>query len=94
MSASPEVVVCAANRHRESGVIILGARHYDGVMRQAMQVCGGFPYWRNCDQGFINQRGEFLTRERALEIARANGQVKYECGNGTANTELFSENLY
>ncbi len=86
------MIVCAANRHRDTGLIICGARHFDPIMRATMHKLGGFPYWGNCDQGFINQRGEFLTREEAYVIALGNGQIKRRCGgdNGT----LFSENLY
>lgn len=85
-------IVCAANRHRDTGLIVAGARHYDAVMREQMYANGGFPFWNNCDQGFIDQRGEFLTREEALVIALANGQRRFRCGGD--ETELYSENLW
>jgi len=85
-------IVCAANRHRETGRIVCGARHYDPIMRAQMMASEGFPHWRNCDQGFIDQRGAFLTREEAHAIAALNGQIRHRCG-GDEGT-LFSENLW
>jgi hypothetical protein len=85
-------VVCAANRHRETGLIICGARHYDPIMRAVMKQLGGWPYWNNVDQGFIDQRGVFMEREEALRVALAAGQRAYRCG-GDEQT-LYSENLY
>ena len=47
------------------------------------------------EQGFVNQFGEFLTREEAWEIADAQGKVDIE-RNGGENTRgtLYSEGLY
>lgn len=85
-------IVCAANRHCETGLIVCGARHFDSLMRAVMNATGGFPHWNNCDQGFIDQRGVFYTREEALVIALANGQRRFRCGGD--ETRLYSENLY
>lgn len=82
-------VVCEAIRH-ESGLIICGARHRDPVMRAQAEASG--LNWKGCEQGFINQFAEFLTREEALEVAKASGQplnLDYCSGN-----KLFSEGLY
>ncbi len=88
-------VVCAANRHRVSGLIVCGARHFDDTMRTVMRLTGGFPYWLDCDQGFLDQRGTFLTRQEAWVIAEANGQIKKRVGGDTIDGgTLFSENLY
>lgn len=84
-------IVCAANKHRESGLIVCGARHYDNIMRKLMTELGGFPYWNNCEQGFIDQWGNFLTREEALIIAEDNKQIKKKCGNPNI---LFSEDVW
>tara|TARA_R110000765_G_scaffold67960_1_gene131423 strand:+ start:384 stop:605 length:222 start_codon:yes stop_codon:yes gene_type:complete len=43
-------------------------------------------------QGFIDQFGQFLTREEAHVIAKKNGQIVKRCG-GDEKT-LYSENLY
>ncbi len=86
------VVVCAAIRSSQ-GKIIAGARHYDSVMRPL-----AFPNderkgeWINCEQGFIDQFGVFMSREEAWTIAEAANQIK----NIKAATVgcLFSEDLY
>lgn len=87
-----EWVVCAANRH-PSGLIICGARHRDPIMR-AQAEASGLDDWRQCEQGFINQFGEFLTREEAMIKVKLSGQPfdAERCGgNGKM---LFSEGLY
>lgn len=85
----PSRIVCAAMR--KDGRIITGARHYDKVMREQMEASEGLVWWRTCEQGFINQFGEFLTREEAWEIANTNGQIIRE---STIDGMLFSECLY
>jgi len=47
----------------------------------------------NCEQGFINQFGDFLTREEALTIVQENGQ-RFNAERNGSTTELFSEGLY
>ena len=44
------------------------------------------------EQGFVDQRGEFLTREEAHSIALAEDQIRRRCGDDERT--LFSENLY
>jgi hypothetical protein len=107
------LVVCAANRHKETGRIILGARHWDDQMRSQVLpnykeiitgIEGGdltvlklfkstyqslFIAW---DQGFIDQRLNFLTREEAYVIAKENNQIRFRCGGDEG--VLYSENLY
>ena len=81
-------VVCAANRFHD-GVIILGARHWDQLMRDhAIQLgrmqCGA-------EQGFIDQFRVFMTREEAWQVAVDAGQIIRDVG---CSGELYSENLY
>lgn len=83
-------VVCAALRHN-SGEILCGPRHFDGIM-QARIAFDPFGHWRAAEQGFVDQRGNFLTREQAYLVAKAAGQIIRRCG-GDEGT-LFSENLY
>lgn len=92
MEKSPQRIVCAANRHKESGRIITGARHFDKIMRAQIDASEGSQFWKGSEQGFINQFGEFLTREEAHAIAKENGQIIRRCG-GDEKT-LYSENLY
>lgn len=95
-------VVCSANRHRISGVIVCGARHYDDlIMRKVMRALGGFPYWNNCDQGFIDQWGTYMDRTEAMQVALAAGQVHRrsrdtvtDVGPDANDPELYSEDLY
>ncbi len=92
MLSSPRIV-CAANRTRFTGEVVIGVRHYDSFMLRY--------YKDNCvmgdpvDQGFIDQYGVFYTRTEAWKIAETNGQIINRCGGDTANGgTLFSENLY
>lgn len=90
-------VVCAANKF-PNGFIICGARHWDKIMHNAVEaiedrkekgVKGGKE-----QQGFINQFGEFLTREEAMLLVKENGQrFDYE-RNGDQDNKLFSEGIY
>jgi len=87
-------VVCAACRY--DGVIVVGIRHLDTLMRQTIKamypdedggaICRKF----SREQGFVDQFGNFLTRKEALKIATEKDQI-YRVTN---DNELFSENLY
>lgn len=83
-------VVCAAIRD-ESGNIVCGPRHYDHLMHKQIAA---FPKgsWNLAEQGFVDQHGDWLTREEAWEIAEAAGQIVRRCGGD--GKELYSENLY
>jgi hypothetical protein len=48
--------------------------------------------WNRAEQGFVDQRGEYLTREEAFEVASKAGQIIRRCGGDEGR--LFSENLY
>ena len=96
----PRFVVCAAMR--KDGFIIAGARHFDTVMRVAIKALNlGFGNW---EQGFIDQKGIFMTREEAWKVADARGQIRRPTGwepsleprkpNVGDEGCLFSENLY
>ena len=101
-------VVCAACRHRPTGLIVTGARHFDKVMRAQIFSLQGYDKcaaalgqfkemlssddWRNLDQGFIDNYGDFLTREEAWYVAKYSNQIKFP--TSTAERFLFSENLY
>ena len=83
-------IVCAAMLQK--GRIITGARHYDAIMRSQMKASEGLAWWRGCEQGFIDQRGNFLTRGEAHKLAAANGQILRRCAGD--HETLCSENLY
>lgn len=83
-------VVCAAIRD-ENGIIICGPRHFDHIMH--VQIAA-HPEgsWNLAEQGFVDQFGEWLTREEALTVALEAHQIVRRCGGD--DCELFSENLY
>lgn len=85
MSDKRQVIVCAANQE-PSGNLILGVRHCDMIMHSHRTDL------RHTEQGFIDNFGNFLTREQAWVVAEAAGQIKYRVGGDTKR--LFSENLY
>lgn len=90
-SRREQVVVCAACRLGTT--IVLGVRHFDMFMCAQLQHLEGDWTNDNTEQGFINQYGEFLTRQDALLIVQTNKQVFNSKRNGS-KTKLFSEGLY
>lgn len=80
-------IVCAAIRHRETGVKICGARHHN-CLHSACRF-GKQGEW---EQGFIDQFHQFLTREEAWLVAVRQNQIFRRCGGDEG--KLFSENLY
>lgn len=83
-------IVCAACRWPD-GHIILGIRHFSPDMILSAHLQG----YRTIDcreQGFVDQYGNYLTRQEAYQIAEKNGQYNpYE--PYTPGT-LYSEDLY
>ena len=96
---SQPVIVCAACLHHEIDKMIVGPKHWDGVMRQQlghMQVVYNnevktFAGWI---QGFIDQHGTFYDRRAAMIIAKAAGQKIDMRRNGPDPDVLYSEGLY
>lgn len=92
-------VVCAACRHPRAGVV-LGVRHFDFHMHRAINLLndglmaiGQEPLDpEDWEEGFVDSKGEFLTREQAYMAAVALNQlIRQPWGS---RGELFSENLY
>ena len=87
-------IIAAANKLGDSGVLLVGARHWDLVMHrqfEAMKDSLGLSSHATCiKQGFIDQYGQFVDRKEALEIAHKNNQELI----GKDWPELYSENLY
>lgn len=88
-------VVCAAVK-MPNGVLILGIRHWDGFMAQYVREHGGrqaFNFFgRDEEQGFVDQFGNFLSREDAWKVAEQAGQIIRRVGGDGGC--LYSENLY
>jgi hypothetical protein len=87
-------VVCAAVRS-DDGDVLVGVRHYSPDMhaqiharRDGAKFCHRF----DDDQGFVDQRGAYMTREEAHAVATQRGQIVRRCAGD--ETRLFSENLY
>lgn len=92
-----QFVVCAACKYGD--VIIAGARHYDSVMHSQLKAFPEKGEVRMMNrglviQGFINQFGEFLSREEAIKIVLGNDQPIDLTRNGHQDRELYSEALY
>lgn len=91
MNRPKQRVVCAAHRHKETGEIIIGVRHFDNFIRKQISLReDSHVAWQ--EQGFVDQFGQFLTREEALDIAQNNEQIYRHCGGD--EKRLYSENLY
>lgn len=85
-------VVCAANRDA-SGLVIIGARHWDAFMHAQAD---SQPWVAGChEQGFIDQHGVFMDRREAWQVATAANQIIRRVGGDDADGgTLYSENLY
>lgn len=104
----PQWIVCAATRmgfqfeDTYETRVFTSPRHWDPTMHQLIQIVDDAYLEHKIDevQGFVDQWGDFLTREQAWLIAKENGQIKHRCGgdeyiyNGETIGRLFSENLY
>lgn len=91
-------VVCAAIRAAD-GSLLLGVRHYSRDMHEqiaARRDGEKFKHRHDEDQGFVDQRGVYMTREEAFQIAAEQGQIWdfKACGNGLNGPRLYSEGLY
>lgn len=84
------IVVCAALR--KEGKLVIGIRHYDPLMRSTISGGMGSDWWKGAEQGFVNAKGQFLTRQEAHVVAKQNNQIRHRCGGD--EHELYSENLY
>ena len=89
-----DMIVCAANRLKWDGhtVVVAGVRHWDDIMNA---VVDRFPISEvfECEQGFVDNNGAFLTREEAFVVATRAGQIKHKSGNPNSEV-LFSEDLW
>ena len=91
-------VICAAIR-ADDGDLLLGIRHYGADMHAQINARGdGAKFYHRPDehQGFVDQTGEYLTREEAYRVAEAAGQIAYPeaCTKGINGPKLYSEGLY
>jgi len=86
-------IVCAALKHND--LILCGARHWDKLMHDTcIQLGVTVPTGDVFEQGFIDQWGNFHTREQAMQIVKDNGQPFDIERNGGSDDKLYSEGLY
>jgi hypothetical protein len=90
-------IVCAANQYsclldETNLLIVIGARHWDSIMRDHFRLIADRVERKSEIQGFIDQFGKFYTRQEAFVIAEENNQIIRRVGGD--NGKLFSENLY
>ena len=91
-------VVCAAIRAAD-GDLLLGIRHYSLDMHAQMDARADgwkFKHRHGKDQGFVDQRGVYMTRTEAYKVAMEAGQpINIDaCREGPEGWELYSEGLY
>jgi hypothetical protein len=91
-------IVCAAIRAID-GELLLGIRHYSRDMHRQIEMRGdGAKFMNRHDenQGFVDQLGNWYSREDAYWIAHNNDQIVRPdaCGNGLNGPKLYSEGLY
>lgn len=102
LDPNKRMVVCSACKfgEGEDAIIFAGARHFDPIMQtqmKHMKEADELAYHNKGqqEQGFIDQRGIFMTREEAWKVAEAQGQIYRRVGGDTLRGGyLFSENLY
>lgn len=99
---TPQRIVCAACKHKD-GMIVLGVRHFDSFTHATLDLrkqIDPSENWQACEQGFVDQFGQFLSRTESWVIACAANQIHRLVGGqvindiGVEGTRLYSENLY
>ncbi|MCQ9121626.1 hypothetical protein MUU45_001177 [Rodentibacter pneumotropicus] len=100
----PELIVCAAikfelktpikERNGTSGFeyVLPMVRHYDSNTCETLSMLDDYYTEHEREQGFITNQGRFVNRKEALEIAKANNQIRFDIGYEP--DELYSEMLY
>lgn len=68
----------------KDGIIYTGKRHCD-ILNSLDRPYG---FLKNCEQGFITDKGKFVNRHEAAEIAYSCKQIQYP------KVKLCSEDLY
>lgn len=93
------LIVCAANKvswvrdDSDGEVIVCGVRHWDPLMRNAINHLDVKNDTTVIIQGFVDNRGVFLTREEAFIVAMEAGQIRHKSGD-VSSEKLFSEDIW
>lgn len=73
---------------KQGGIVYVGKRHHNCI---AVMIECGLPKPITGEQGFVTDKGEFVTREEALKIAVENNQIIKKHG---IPSQLYSEDIY
>ena len=87
-------IVCAANRY--GTIVVAGVRHHDMLMNETIRLYKehvGLDEEDKAEQGFVDNNGNFLSREEAWEVALVAGQILRRVG-GDDRGRLFSDNMW
>ena len=85
-------IVCAALRRKDTGDILCGPRHFDEIMRSQIRNIDKAE-WVEAEQGFVDNKGVFLSRREAYPIAQEAKQF-FGPMNSIQSNVLYSEHLY
>lgn len=92
---TPQRVVCAACRSPDKHFMVVGPRHWDNTMLEQIRNMIFSGYTNDWQQGFIDQFGDYLTRQEAWVIANERQQIIRRVGGDDKDGgTLYSENLY
>ena len=92
LDASARVV--SAAMLMDDGLVVPGVRHFSPDMRAILRRIYGDKYHlRVKGQGFIDARGQFLSREEAWRVADRNGQIFLYDPSGKGRLILHYGNL-
>jgi hypothetical protein len=98
--------VVSAAMLMKDGLIVPGVRHFSPDMRAVLKrIYGDGYHLKVIEQGFIDAKGRFLSREDAWRVADQHGQIFLydpsgkgrlipQAANEGSAGMLFSENLY
>lgn len=104
MGDRPELIVCAAiqfevrvptqecSNSKGFEWVLPMVRHYSPDAHETLGMIDDYYTEHEVQQGFITNKGRFVDRKEALEIAKKNNQIKFDIGY--APKELYSEMLY
>ncbi len=83
-------IVSAAMRS-DTAHVVVSVRHWDNLAHEQVRLLGDMAKDWTWTQGFVDNKGKFVTREEALVIAEEAGQRFWD---PVRHEQLFSENLY
>lgn len=97
MKKTPRVV-CAALKSARTRDVVIGVRHDDQLIKDAiLQGCLYETWteedWEDAIEGFINTDGRFITREEAFVSATENNQI-INPDAGCETGRLTSNHIY